>query len=255
VTAGPLLLHAAGSLRAALGEVADAFRGAGGAPVVGEFGASGLLRARIEAGEPSDVFASADMGHARALAATQGGAEVRAFAANRLVAVARGRLGLTPESLLAAMLDPGVALATSTPRADPCGDYAEAMFRRAEALRRGAAAALSAKARRVMGGAGSPRAPEGRDTYAWPFERGAADILLTYATNAPRALAALPPGALAVVEPPPALAVRALYGLAALPPRSEAREFARFLSGAAGQSVLMRHGFAAAHNDTGETET
>jgi ABC-type molybdate transport system substrate-binding protein len=39
-----VLLHAAGSFRAALTEVARAFGGSGGTPVTAQFGASGLLR-------------------------------------------------------------------------------------------------------------------------------------------------------------------------------------------------------------------
>ena len=48
--AEPVLLHAAGSLRAAMTEVAQAFEKAGGAPVTTKFGASGLLRDEIAGG-------------------------------------------------------------------------------------------------------------------------------------------------------------------------------------------------------------
>ncbi len=44
-------LHAAGSLRGALTEIAQAFTRAYGVPVTLEFGASGLLRERLEKGE------------------------------------------------------------------------------------------------------------------------------------------------------------------------------------------------------------
>jgi ABC-type molybdate transport system substrate-binding protein len=61
-------LHAAGSLRAALTHLARDFTAAYGVPVDLVFGASGLLRERLEGGEPSDVFASANMEHPQALA-------------------------------------------------------------------------------------------------------------------------------------------------------------------------------------------
>ena len=61
-TAG-VQLYAAGSLREALTEVARDFETASGHKVVLPFGASGLLRERIEQGEPAQVFASADMDH------------------------------------------------------------------------------------------------------------------------------------------------------------------------------------------------
>jgi molybdate transport system substrate-binding protein len=56
-------LHAAGSLRVAMNEVVRAFKDSGGPTVVATFGASGLLRERIEQGEPAEVFASADLGN------------------------------------------------------------------------------------------------------------------------------------------------------------------------------------------------
>ena len=61
VAEAPVRLYAAGSLRAAMNEIATAFTAATGAKVSAEFGASGLLRDRIAKGEPADVFASANM--------------------------------------------------------------------------------------------------------------------------------------------------------------------------------------------------
>lgn len=55
----PVRLYAAGSLRASLTEVADRFTAQYSIPVRLEFGASGLLRERLERGEPGDVFAHA----------------------------------------------------------------------------------------------------------------------------------------------------------------------------------------------------
>ena len=63
----PVRLYAAGSLRGALNEVGAAFRAKSGVPVEGNYGASGLLRDRLEKGEAADVFASANMEHARSL--------------------------------------------------------------------------------------------------------------------------------------------------------------------------------------------
>src|SRR5262245_45947339 len=61
-------VYAAGSLRAALTAVADRFMARYSIPVRLEFGASGLLRERLERGEPADVFASANMEHPLTLA-------------------------------------------------------------------------------------------------------------------------------------------------------------------------------------------
>ncbi len=113
----PLKLYAAGSLRAALTEVGAAFTSAGGAPVVGDFGASGLLKDRLAQSERADVLASANMEYPQALATDGKAGPARRFARNRLCALVAPRLGsVTPENLLDRMLDPAVKLGASTPR-------------------------------------------------------------------------------------------------------------------------------------------
>src|SRR5207247_345092 len=66
--AADVLLHAAGSLRGALAEVAKAFEASSGDKVQQKYGASGTLRDAIASGEHAEVFASANMAHPRALA-------------------------------------------------------------------------------------------------------------------------------------------------------------------------------------------
>ena len=84
-------LYAAGSLRVALTEVAVAFEKQEGIPVATEFGASGLLRERIEKGAPAEVFASADMGHPETLQKAGRSGPVVLFARNQLCALASPR--------------------------------------------------------------------------------------------------------------------------------------------------------------------
>lgn len=241
--AEPVRLAAAGSLRAALAEVATAFAASpGGAQVAQTYAPSGLLRQRIGGGEPFEVFASANMEHPEAVGRERGRTTVL-FARNRLCAIARPGLEATPETLLDRMLDPKLRLGASTPRADPAGDYAFALFARAEAVRPGARAALEGKALTLTGGPDSARPPEGRDLYAWQFERDAVDLFLTYCTNAVLARAADP--ALRQVAVPEALAVAADYGVVLLSDRPEAVRFVLFLLSPAGQAILARHGFDA----------
>lgn len=242
---GPVRLAAAGSLRAALDEAAAAFAASpGGAPVAPAYGQSGLLRGRIAAGGEAafEVFASANMEHPEAVGRERG-RPAALFARNRLCAVARPGLDVSPDTLLERMLDPAVKLGTSTPGSDPAGDYAFAPFARAEAARPGARAALEAKALRLTGGPDSERPPPGRAPYAWQFERGAADLFLTDCTNAALARAADP--ALRQVALPEALAVAADYGLVVLSDRPEAARFGSFLLSPGGQAILSRHGFEA----------
>jgi ABC-type molybdate transport system substrate-binding protein len=238
-------LYAAGSLKAALTEVAKAFEQArgGAVRVATTFGPSGLLRERIEKGEPAHVFASADTSHPKRLAdqgRTRGA--VRVFARNQLCALARSGLAVTPERLLDTMLDPQVRLGTSTPKADPSGDYAFALFAKAEKLEAGAQAALEGRALQLTGGANSERPPADRNPYAWVMETGKADLFLTYCTNAVLAQKELP--SLQIVQIPKELNVGADYGMILLEDApAPADDLAGFLLGEAGQAILAKHGF------------
>src|SRR5262245_35871985 len=80
----PIRLYAAGSLAAALTGVAQAVTREYGVPVQTTFGASGLLRERIEKGEPVDVFASANMEHPLLLTKDGRGGPTVLFARNAL---------------------------------------------------------------------------------------------------------------------------------------------------------------------------
>ena len=239
-----VLLHAAGSLRAALTEVAKVFEAAGFGKVQTKFGASGLLKDEIAAGAKAEVFASANMEHPQALAAEKRSGPVVLFARNRLCALARPGLEITPAALLDRMLDPQVKLGTSTPKADPSGDYAWEVFRKAEKIKPGASAALEKKALQLTGGPASPPAPQGRSVYGELIAQGAADIFLTYCTNALAAQRENP--AQQIVALPDALAVGADYGLTVMNGASvSAYKFALFILSSEAQRTLAKHGFAA----------
>jgi ABC-type molybdate transport system substrate-binding protein len=166
------------------------------------------------------------------------------FARNRLCALARPGLEVTPAALLDRILDPQVKLGTSTPKADPSGDYAWEVFRKAEKLKPGAFATLEKKALQLTGGPASPPAPQGRSVYGELLAQGTADIFLTYCTNA---LAAQRENSTQqIVTLPDALAVGADYGLTVMNGASAAAyQFAMFILSAEGQRTLAKHGFAA----------
>ena len=89
------------------------------------------MRERIEAGEPATVFASADFGHPKKLADEGKAGPAVVFARNRLCAMARPGLAVAgPPARGDAR--PAVKLGTSTPGNDPSGDYAWALFAKAE---------------------------------------------------------------------------------------------------------------------------
>ncbi len=240
----PVQVYAAGSLRDALTEIARDHEARTGQKVVLTFAASGLLRERIEQGAPAQVFASADTKHPQRLA-NQGQWQAPViFTRNTLCALAQSAVAVTPDTLLSTILQPQVRLGISTPKVDPAGDYAWALFQKADALQPGATARLEAKALQLTGGANLAQAPAGRNTYAWVMEQNRADVFLTYCTNAVAARAEVP--SLQVVAVPEALQVGAAYGLtvrAGAP--AQAQAFAQAVLQPPAQAVFRRLGFAA----------
>lgn len=240
----PVQVYAAGSLRDALTEIARDHEARTGQKVVLTFAASGLLRERIEQGAPAQVFASADTKHPQRLANQGQWQAPVVFTRNTLCALAQGTVAVTSDTLLSTILQPQVRLGISTPKADPAGDYAWALFQKADALQPGATARMEAKALQLTGGANSAQAPAGRNTYAWVMEQNRADVFLTYCTNAVAARAEVP--SLQVVAVPEALQVGAAYGLtvrAGAP--AQAQAFAQAVLQPPAQAVLRRLGFAA----------
>src|SRR5262249_6052209 len=146
--------------------------------------------------------------------------------------------------LLERMLDTSVKLGTSTPKADPSGDYAFEAFRKADAVRPNASAVLEGKALQLTGNAGSAAPPAGRNPYGWHIAEGRADIFLAYCPAARDARKENPE--LQSVALPDALAVSADYGLTVTKDASPAAyQFAMFILSSEGQRVLASHGFSA----------
>jgi ABC-type molybdate transport system substrate-binding protein len=238
-------LFAAGSLKAAMGDVVEAYAATYGTEVDTRFGPSGLLRQAIEEGARPDVFASANMAHPGKLAAAGWGSPVALFARNQLCGLAQPGLSVSSDTLLDVLLDPEVRVGTSTPKADPSGDYAWQLFERAEAVRTGSLAALDQKALQLTGGPDSAKPPAGRNQYAWVMDEQRADIFLTYCTNAVLAQRELPD--LQVLSIPANLAVGADYGLIVRADSApEGWRLALFILSPQGQEILAGYGFAAA---------
>lgn len=235
-------LHAAGSLKAALTQVAHDFEKATGHQVETAFGPSGLLRKRIETGEPSEVFASANMKHPKTLEKAGKAGPVRMFARNKLCAIAQPGVTVSTASLLDVLLDPKITVGTSTPKADPSGDYAWQLFAKADNLSPGAEKALDAKAVKLTGGPTSQKAPKGRNQYGWVMENKRADVFLTYCTNAVLAQKEVP--GLQIVTVPEALSVGADYGITLITGAPKAaQQLADHILGPDGQKVLSTFGF------------
>lgn len=240
VRAEPARVYAAGSLVAPLKQAIKA-AGLDASQVADPvFGPSGGLRERIEKGEAVDLFLSADTGHPRKLASQRPQALVIPFARNTLCLFSREAIGLTEANALATMLDPKVRLATSTPVADPGGDYAFAVFKRAETIHAGAEAVLSQKALQLIGGPAAIKPLEGHSPVASIFLADKADILLVYCSGQQQILREVP--GVKVSHLPAEIDVAATYGLAVLTDNPAARRLALFLLSDKGQDILAENG-------------
>jgi molybdate transport system substrate-binding protein len=237
-------LYAAGSLHEAMADIAAAFTQSTGIVVDQTYGSSGLLRQRIENGEVADVFASADTASPQQLAREGKSGPVTVFTRNSMCLAVKPDVAGT-RAPAAIMLDPAVRLITSTPKADPAGDYAETIFAKVDAQRPGSLAVLDAKALRLIGGTDAVSIPSGADIGVYLLltaNRG--DAFLAYCSGFV-ATVAKSAGAVRSIPMPADLAVSANYGLtvrAGAPPA--AATLRAFILSPAGQTILQRYGFS-----------
>jgi molybdenum ABC transporter molybdate-binding protein len=239
----PVQVYAAGSLRGALNAVASDYEARTGQKIALTYGPSGLLRERLEKGEPAQLFASADTDHPQRLASAGGWQTPSVFVRNGLCALTSDKINTTPATLLTTLLSEDVRVGASTPKSDPSGDYTWALFRKADGVQAGAYARLDAKTLKLAGAADSPKPPDGITAYGWLMDQGRADVFLTYCTNAVVAQKEVP--RLKVVQVPPELQVAAAYGLTLrLGVSPSATAFAQALLAPAAQEVFRRFGFS-----------
>ena len=230
---------AAGSLREVIGELGERYNKATGTIITAGFGPSGALRERIEKGERADLFASADMGHPLKLLADRRAIRVDMFTRNALCAFAAPRAGLTSANFIDRLLDSAVKLGTSTPKADPAGDYTWLMFRHMDTARPGAYATLDQKAQKIVGGPG----PVNGDPVADGLKTGTIDVMIGYCSGRQRMAKVLPD--VVAVEVPKEIAAGPEYGLAILKDANpRAQDLALFMLSAEGQQIFAQFGFA-----------
>jgi ABC-type molybdate transport system substrate-binding protein len=165
------------------------------------------------------------------------------FTRNTLCGIAVPRIGLTTTNFLDRLLDPAVKLGTSTPKADPSGDYTWAVFRRADALRPGSYQILNAKAQQIVGGPSNSTAPGGKDPIVAALAAGRIDVMISYCSGAKSRVSQM--AELQVAEVPREIAAGPEYGLAVLKGADpKAVDLALFILSPDGQQILSRHGFA-----------
>lgn len=233
-------IYSAGSLRGVVAELSREAAARYHIYVKATFGGSGALRERIEKGETPDLLLSADMGNPRKLA-SQGRAVVPAvpFARNRMCIVSRRSAGVTAANLVDRMLAKGVRIKTSTPIADPSGDYAWAIFDRIEVMRAGAGAVLKQKAQASMH-LTVARSSAAQSPAAALFASNQIDLSITYCSASASLEKDLPELTSLVV--PAALDPHPVYGIAVLSGKPAAQKLALFLLSEKGQAIIASQG-------------
>ena len=234
---------AAGSLKDAFTAIfADYTKQYGGsfAPV---WGPSGTLRERLQNGEAFDIFASAALPHAQApdrrghIRSQRAVHTQRSVRGNRRRHRARQR-----QPGRDAMLKPDTRIGTSTPVADPAGDYTWEIFHRIEALRPGAFKILSDKAQQLFGGPASAAPVNGRPRLLVALDDRQIDLFIYYCSSAREIVKAS--AKYKSVELPPALSVGPEYGLTVSRKASPgAADFAMYLLSPPGQTGVKAFGF------------
>jgi len=241
----PVRVFAAGSLTGAMTAVATLYSQQTGQQIDTVFGPAGLLLERIENGEAADIFASANMEHPQKLADDGFATQPVVMARNRMCATALPEFKLTTKNFLDRLLDPHVGLGTSTPKADPGGDYAWMMFAKAEKVRPGAQAILEHKAQQLVGGKNNPPVPKGQNAAKYFFAQKKVDIFLGYCSSRETT----PDPEFTSVALPAALSITANYGMSVVTrePKSHdaAYRFALFLLSPQAQKIISQYKFAA----------
>jgi ABC-type molybdate transport system substrate-binding protein len=233
-------IFSAGSLR---GVVADVSKDVAvfGVETKPTFGGSGALRERIENGAAPDLFLSADVGSPQKLEARgRTVVPVVAFARNRMCVVSRRSAGVTGRNLIDHLLRKDVRVKTSTPIADPSGDYAWAIFDHIDSLRPGSGAALKQKAQTLMNATATPARAD-QSAAAALFAAQQIDMSITYCSASAGLEKELPE--LTSLAIPPELDPHPLYGMAVLSSNPAAMRLALYLLSQKGQAILLKNGF------------
>ena len=248
--APPLVVYSAGSMVGALGDMLKRYTAETGRKTDLHTGPAGLMLGRIEAGDTVDLFVSANMAHPRKLTAEHKSTATVVFAHNRICVSARPDVGLTADNMLDKLLDPKVRIGTSTPKADPGGDYAWELFDKAGTLRPGAAETLKAKAHQIAGGSILPAepksaAPKPESTALEGMDKDKIDVSIGYCSGHTTKHDAT----VTHVQLPPNLAFPVDYGMTVLTTsrdaarREAADRLALYLMSPEAQAMMAPYGF------------
>jgi molybdate transport system substrate-binding protein len=225
-----ILVSAAISLKDAFNEIGAIFQNQTGVKVQFNFGASGLLQKQIEAGAPSDVFASAGAKQMDALQ-SQGLIDAktrRDFAGNTLVLIVPARSRAKIHSFADLARSEVQKIAIGNPKTVPAGQYGQEVLKNLNLLDQLQPRFVPAEnVRQIL-------------DYV---ERDEVDAGIAYASDAavPHGTAAIaayaPKGSHAPIQYPIALVKETSN-------RSAAQRFIDLALSARGQAILQKYGFS-----------
>ena len=133
------------------------------------------------------------------------------FARNTLCVVTEAGSPLDTGNLVDTLLKPNIRIGTSTPVADPAGDYTWEMFRKVDAMRPGAFDTLSKEAQQLIGGPATPASVNGRSPLLVALDDRRIDLFVTYCSSAQQIVQEFSKSK--SVALPPELSVGPEYGL------------------------------------------
>jgi molybdenum ABC transporter molybdate-binding protein len=233
-------LYAAGSLRLAFDEIISLYATRAGTRFTPTYGPSGKLREEIEKGSTPGLFASAAPQHTDALVKSGKLRASTIFTRNSLCLMAAPGIALRQDALIEMLLDPVLRLGTSTPGADPAGDYTWVLFRNIDKMRAGTYATLDAKAQKLTGA--EVVRDEKESPYVRVFQDKRADLFITYCTGAVATAKAVP--GLTWARFGADVNVLGAYAIGATEAGGKAaEEFVSLVMSPDGQAILERYGF------------
>jgi molybdate transport system substrate-binding protein len=241
-SAAELKVLAAGSLKDAFTAIFADYTKQYGTSFAPVWGPSGTLRERLQKGEPFDVFASAALPHAQTLTDAGISGPSMLFAKNTLCIVTTADRKFDSDNLIETLLKPDIRIGTSTPVADPAGDYTWEMFHKIDAQRPGAFDTLSKKAQQLFGGPATTTPVNGRPRLLAALDDHQIDLFVYYCSGAKQIVR--DSSGYKSIGLPPELAVGPEYGLTvSRQAQPGAADFAIYLMSPQGQGALKSFGF------------
>lgn len=235
--------YASHSLKGALSEVTQGFTRKYKIPIKLEFDDSDALQERILKSEKADILAAADLNNTNAIQQLSKGSPVVNFVSNRICAIVKPSLKVTPDNLLDLMLAADIRLGISTMSSDFSGNHIQEFFHKAEKLQPGSFERLNSKALDFRSQYNSRFVSHGLNNFAYfSLDTQELDIILSYRTDA--RLASLAAPNLQILELRENLAVKANYGMTLINnSRSSVIMLAMYILSPFGQEILAKYHF------------